>query len=135
MQILLMFKLKATIIMIYLFVLETKKPNKMKKNLLSLRKLGLVILAAGSMAMYSCGDVAEHVDDAAAHAEDAVTEVAEEVTEEVTDVMDDATCGGGDVEDDSACGGGKCGDGHDESGEHAPAGEHDHDHSEEGHEH
>ena len=128
------------IIIIYLFELEIIKPNKMKKNLLSLRKLGLVLVAAGSMAMYSCGGAEEHVEDAAAHAEEAVTEVAEEVV----DVADEATCGGGDMEGETTCGGGdmegeadkcdggKCGDSHDAEGTHA---EGDHDHSEEGHEH
>ena len=40
----------------------------MKNSLLSLRKLGLVLLAAGSMAMYSCSG-GEHTDDANDEAE------------------------------------------------------------------
>ena len=80
----------------------------MKKNLLSLRKLGLVAAVVGSMAMYSCG-AEEAVEGAVENAvENAVEEVVEEVVEPVVEeVMEDATCGDG-----------KCGDGHDAEGMH-----------------
>jgi len=74
----------------------------MKKSFLNLRKLGLVLVAAGSMAMYSCGG-------------------GEESHDENTENVEEASCGEGkcgDGAEEASCGEGKCGEGHDAEGEH-----------------
>ncbi len=96
----------------------------MKKNFLSLRKLGLVLLAAGSMAMYSCGgDEAAAEAEAEALVEDLVgdlEEVMEEATEEVEEVAEEMTEEmTEDMEGEHKCEDGKCGEGEAETeGEH-----------------
>jgi len=109
----------------------------MKKSFLNLRKLGLVLVAAGSMAMYSCGGGEESHDETTENVEEVETVEAneEDHTDEMQcgegkcgDGMEDSThaCGEGkcgDGAEEASCGEGKCGEGHDAEGAHAE-GEH-----------
>jgi len=78
----------------------------MKKSFLNLRKLGLVVVAASTMAMYSCGGE-EHAEE---EATEAVENPEEVVVEEV--VEEDMKCEAGKCEGQDAaeksCGEGKC---------------------------
>jgi len=89
----------------------------MKKSFLNLRKLGLIVVAASTMAMYSCGGAEEHAEDAEEQVENAV--------EGVNDAMkcEEGKCGDGATEGEHKCEEGKCGDG-------AVEGEHKCDHGE-----
>ena len=69
------------------------KPKIMKKSFLNLRKLGLVLVAAGAMAMYSCGGGEENHDENADHTEETAA---------------DSKCEDGHAEGDHSCGEGKC---------------------------
>jgi uncharacterized low-complexity protein len=76
----------------------------MKKSFLNLRKLGLVVVAASAMAMYSCGGEESH--------EEGSENAPEEVVEEVIVPADEMKCEAGKCEGQDAteesCGDGKC---------------------------
>lgn len=91
----------------------------MKKSFLNLRKLGLVVVAASTMAMYSCGGGEEHSEDAATEAVENPEEVVEEDMKceagkcEGQDAAEESCgegkCDGGDAtEAEAKCDGGKC---------------------------
>jgi len=88
------------------------KTEMMKKKFLNLRQLGLVLLAAGSMAMYSCeeasdaaNDVTEATTEMVEEETSVVEEVAEEVMDETTEVAEEV------MEGDHKCEEGKCDEG------------------------
>ena len=87
----------------------------MKKSFLNLRKLGLIVVAASTMAMYSCSEAEEHADEATEAVENAVDEMkCEEGKCEHGDATEEHTCGEGKCDDGAAaegetkCDGGKC---------------------------
>lgn len=79
----------------------------MKKSFLNLRKLGLVVVAASTMAMYSCGGGEEHSEDAATEAVENPEEVVEEEVVEEEMKCEAGKCEGQDATEES-CGEGKC---------------------------
>ena len=100
-----------------LYQLLILKNQIMKKTFLNLRKMGFVLLAAGSMVAISCGgetaedeatdaanDLIESLNEAADEMEEAMDEAMEEL-EEVVDTTAEGACEEGACED-GACEGG-----------------------------
>jgi uncharacterized low-complexity protein len=75
----------------------------MKKSFLNLRKLGLVVVAASAMAMYSCGEESHEEG-----TENTSEEVVSEEMHDDTDMKCEAgKCEGGEATE-ASCGEGKC---------------------------